>query len=466
MPINSTRSPITGINLNPGPAPAWLAMIGLGLFSALCILVHAGAIMRLAFPAGAFAVGFFLYIKYPILYLGFAWWIAFLTPFVRRLVDYGSGWVEPNPILLAPFLVMLVTIITFLRYLPTSYKQGSFPFVLAFIGVLYGLLVGLINNPLTKVVVPLLSWLTPIIFGFHLFVNWRDYPIYRQNTQRNFLWAVLITGAYGVVQYLIAPEWDRFWIINSLVVAFGTPEPRGIRVFSTLNSPAPFALVMMAGLLLLFNSKAALRFVAVAIGYLSFLLTLQRSVWVGWVVGLFILITSLKPRLQMRLIITIMIMAICVIPLLNIAPFSEVINSRLQTFSNTKDDVSYNQRTAGYAESLGLALSETMGEGLGYVLRSENLGSNDSGILTMFFTLGWFGTIPYISGMILLIFTLFRGSTARFDPFASAVRAISLGTLAQIGLWTVNLGLAGVFFWGFAGLGMAANKYYHQLPDD
>jgi hypothetical protein len=98
-------------------------------------------------------------------------------------------------------------------------------------------LVGLINNPPLAVARAFLEWLTPILFGFHLFIHWRHYPSYRQNIQRIFLWGVLVMGVYGVLQYLVAPEWDRFWLIN--VKAFGSAEPLAIRVFSTVNSPGP-----------------------------------------------------------------------------------------------------------------------------------------------------------------------------------------------------------------------------------
>lgn len=442
------------------PTLAWAAMLGLVLFSLLCILARAGSLLRLAYPAIALLVGLFLFRRYPVLYIGFTWWIAFLTPFVRRLIDWQSGWVDPSPVLLAPFLVMMLTGLTFVQYLPRYLRQDGLPFILSAAGVLYGLLVGLIKYPPTAVVVPLLNWLAPILFGFHLFVHWRHYPAYRQNVERVFLWGVLVTGAYGVLQYLVAPEWDRFWLISAKAIAFGTPEPLGMRVFSTLNSPGPFATVMMAGLLLLFNNQGTLRFAAGGLGYLSFLLSLVRASWLGWAVGVVAFVPSLKPRLQMRLIVTILVMAVCVVPLVNMQPFSGAIAARLQTFSNTQDDVSYNQRLEGYGQIMSEALAEIPGNGLGFVLTNDSLGSNDSGILTLLLNLGWFGTLPYLGGMVLLFFSLFRGKEGQADPFVSAARAISLGVFAQIGLGSSMLALSGVVMWSFAGIALAAQRFY------
>ncbi len=444
------------------PTQAWMAILGFAFFSEILLLAHAGSLLRLFFPAGAFVVGIFLYFRYPILYLGFNWWIAFLSPWVRRLIDNESGWVDPSPVLLAPVLVMLLTLITFVRHLPTSYRQGGLPFVLSSMAVFYASLVGLIKNPSAGAVIASLGWLTPITFGFHLFVNWREYPSYRQNIQRTFLWCVLLTGTYGVYQFITAPAWDRYWMLNAAIDSIGFPEPFQIRVFSTMNAPGAFAVVLMAGLLLLLSNQGVWRFPASVAGYLSFLLSQVRSAWLGWFVGLLALIPFLKPRFQMSLIATILILAVGVVPLTTVEPFSEVINSRVQSFSDAKGDESYNERMAGYTELFDEALGELPGRGLGFVISSSktSFGPNDSGILAILFSLGWFGTIPYMSGIALLFFSSFQGGETSFDPFVSTARGISLGVFAQIGLGVATAGVSGNLFWGFAGMAMAAHKYY------
>ena len=463
----SNSSP-QGFYLGLQPLPAWIAILGLVIFSAACIVAGAGSILRLTFPLLSFVVGVFLYWRYPILYLGFTWWMWFLTPLVRRLMDHHSGWVDPNPILLSPYLVTLITSATLFKNLPRSYRQGGLPFILAFTGIFYGFLIGLIKTSLVTAARSVLDWLVPVLLGFHLFVNWRDYPKLRQNMQRTFLWGVLVMGGYGVLQYLVAPDWDRFWLINSEMTTFGSPEPFKIRVWSTMASSGPFAGTMMAALLLLFSSKDPLRIPASAVGYLSFLLTLVRTMWGAWALGVIILISSLKARLQMRLIITIMILGICVFPLATIEPFSTFISNRLQTFSDLKEDSSFNERSDIYDQKLNLALSTGLGKGIGNVFMINDKGALekivvDSGILDMFFTLGWFGAIPYLGGMLLLIFKLFQSPETRFDPFMSAARAISVSIFATLIIGSVMLGVTGVVFWGFLGIGVAAHKYYqHQ----
>ncbi|MEH2251178.1 O-antigen ligase domain-containing protein [Nostoc sp.] len=454
----------------------WMAIAGFVLLTVVCYFAGATAALRLIFPVTALVVAVFLYLRHPILYISFTWWIWFLTPLATRLVDYRVGWDATRQMLIAPYLVVFVTIATFFRHFPRASRQGGLPFVLAFVGVFYGFLIGLIYNPPIPVARGLMDWLSPVIFAFHLFINWRDYPSYRQNIQRTFLWCVLILGAYGVYQFVVAPEWDRYWLIESkLFMSAGNPVPFGMRVWSTLHSVGPFGSVMQAGLLLLFTSSGNLIFPASAVGYLSFLLTQARTNWGGWLFGVIMIMGSVKARIQMRLVTIIVVMAICVVPLTTIEPISGVVAARLETFSNLQEDGSFKDRSGTYDKNLGLALSNGLGNGLGNIWKvNEKTGQIevvviDSGILDMFFTLGWFGAIFYMGGLILLIINVSSYGEGRFDSFISAARAIGISSAGQLVIGSGMLSVAGMILWGFLAMAMAGHKYYSnsnpKIPD-
>jgi hypothetical protein len=450
-------------------AQAWIVIAGFILLTATCSFGGAANLLRLVFPASSFVVAVFLYLRHPILYIGFTWWIWFLTPFLTRLVDYRIGWDPTRQMMLAPYLVVLVTIASFIKYLPGAVRQGGLPFVLGFIGVIYGFLVGLIFNQPVPVIRGLLDWLSPILFAFHLFINWRDYPSYRQHIQRVFLWCVLITGAYGIYQFVVAPEWDKLWLIESkMFTSSGNPEPFEMRVWSTLHSPGPFGTVMQTGLLLLFTSSGPLIFPASAAGYLSFLLSRVRTSWGGWLLGIIIILGSVKARIQMRLIMIILVMAMCVVPLLTIEPISEVVTTRLESFSNLEKDTSFQDRSKSYDRNLNLALSTALGNGLGNIWKvNEKTGQIeviviDSGILDMFFTLGWFGAIPYLGGLLLMLFSVSNYTEGKLDSFVSAARAIGISSCAQLIIYSGMLSVSGMIMWGFLAMAMAAHKYYQQ----
>lgn len=437
-------------------------MLGLALITVAAIAVGAGSILRYVFPAGALAVGFFLYLRYPLIYVSYTWWIWFLTPFVRRLADWKSSYQEPSTILLAPYLVTFIVILNFIQEIPKAPKQGSLPFILSAIGILYALMIGYVNLSPAELVVPLLNWFTPVLFGCYLYCHWREYPAYSQTIRRTFLWMVIVAGAYGIYQYMQVPEWDALWVNSSgLYSSLGRPESGNMRVFSTMNHAGPFSVAILAGLMMLFSDKSPLKVPASGAGYLAFLLTQVRSSWLGWIIGLLVLGASLKPKLQMRLFMTIFVMAIAVVPLAMIEPFDEVIQSRLDSFSNLEEDTSYNGRLGIYTTHLGTALRSVIGFGLGGL---DQIGETlDSAVLDTLLTLGWIGTLFYITGLLIAALALFQGQEARFDTFASACRAITLAMVFMLLFGNLFLDLSGVILWGFLGLGLAANRYYRRL---
>ena len=453
LPNNSSTK---SFSLIPKPAAAWTAILMLSFLTVALILAGAGKILNLAFPAGALAVGAFLYFRYPILYNGFMWWIWFLVALVRRLADYHSSYTEPSPLLLAPYLVTGVTIITVFQHLPKAHRQGGLPFVLPLIGVFYGFLVGLINMPPFTVTKSLLDWLPPLTYGFHLWVNWRNFPSYYQNIQRTFVWGILGMGVYGVIQYLVSPEWDRLWLINSGMITQGTPEPLGIRVWSTMHSTEPFSAVMAGGLLLLFNKPGVLNLWASGSGYLAFLLSMARSAWIGWFAGLLTLASSLKAKYQMRLIIILMVMAVLVVPLATMEQFSGKLGDRFATFSNLEEDGSAQARQETFKNMIGPALTNFVGDGIG-------TSGMDSALLSTLISLGWLGTICYVSGLLMLVFRLFQGGNNSSNLFLGTARAIVISCLVRIPVNPTSIvGAGGMLLWGFLALAIASQKYYQN----
>ncbi|MEM7554972.1 MAG: O-antigen ligase domain-containing protein [Cyanobacteria bacterium P01_A01_bin.84] len=465
--LNSYNS----FNSNPIEEPPKLSWIILGafiLFVTAGTAAGVGSLVRPGYVLFSVFIAIFFYFKYPPFYVGFTWWIWFATPLISRIVDYRSGFDQSRFMLIAQYLVTLVCFYTFIKDLPKSYRQGGLPFIIAFIGLMYGFMIGLIKTTAFTAARSLLDWLVPIPFAFYLFMNWRSYPQFRKTIKQVFLWGVLFTGVYGIIQYLIAPEWDRFWLISTELTSFGDPEPLKIRVWSTMSSPGPFATMMMSGLLLLFTSTGPLTIPAAGAGYLTFLLTLVRTLWGCWFVGLLSMLSAIKPRLQMRLFMTILIMALCVVPLANMEPFGKVITTRLQSLTQLDKDDSANVRQEIYAEGVDKAVTNYLGSGIGNTFIVDKEGKLipvviDSGILDTFFTLGWFGAIPYLGGILLLFLKGFQFSEIRSDTFMAASRAVALGNFCALPGGSAMLGFSGVVLWSFLAIVMAAHKYHvHQ----
>jgi hypothetical protein len=442
---------------------AWQAIGGFILISTFLILAGAAQLLLVFFLLGSFCIGVFLYFRTPLLYVGFTWWLWFLTPLVRRLSDWRSGsYLEPHPLLLAPYLVTLITLVTLWKHLPKVYRQGDFPFVMSFVGIAYGLIVGLIFRAPKSLLIVGLDWTVPVLFGFHLFVNWRNYPSYRRNIQQVFLWGVLIMGVYGVIQFCFAPAWDTYWLAKSGFesgsVGFAeNASAFSINVWSTMTSNRPFGTVIMAGLILLLvnERKGNLAVIATVPGYLAFLLARKRTAWMSWLISLLALISSLKPQIQKRIIVSVTVSIILIVPVSQMQPFSEFISSRFDTFSDLEEDNSANARLGKFQETSNDALVSFLGQGIG----GKSL---DSGILSSLFDLGWFGSIFYFGGMGLLFLKVFQKTQVVLDPFINASRAISFSVLMQLPLGRSHIEAQGLILWSFLCIAIAGKKYYHH----
>jgi hypothetical protein len=197
-----------------------------------------------------------------------------------------------------------------------------------------------------------------------------------------------------------------------------------------------------------------LRFPASAVGYLSFLLTLARSAWIGWLGGLLVLTGSLKAKYQIRLFAIVLAMTILVIPVVTLGPFSENISARIQTLSNVQEDGSFNARQSYLTMSFETYLSNAIGSGIG-------LGLADNAILSLLYSLGWIGVFGYVGGLILLILKLFQNLEERSNFFASTARAVVASCLIRIPVnGTSIVAVGGLILWSFLGLTVASQQYF------
>lgn len=438
---------------------AWFVIF---LFSFVTIMLLAvgsvgSKVLGIVFPLGAFVVGWFLYFRYPAIYIGFIWWLFFLVSFVRRFADFRAGaFTDSSPILLAPFMAILVCAHTLYFNLPKAREQGTAPFLLALASTGYGYCVGILNGALPiKATVTILGWITPILFGYHLYVNWRRYPEYKTVIQKVFLWGALVMGIYGVYQYMVAPQWDRLWLIGSgLTSSAGRPEPFGIRVWSTLNSPGPFGDVMATTLLILFSSASPLILPAAIAGGLAFLLSSVRVAWIGWLVGMLFISTSLRPKQQLRLITLFLVLALFIIPLSTMEPFSTTISKRLETLSDIQNDTSAQDRQGVYKRFFQSGMYNYIGDGIGL---NEIV---DSGPLSLVLDLGWVGTIPYLGSILLLTTTLMGNLKKQADLFIKLTGAVLIKSTVFFLATRVTSGIHGMFIWSFLGIGLAGQSYF------
>lgn len=442
---------------------AWAMIAGYVLLTALAIAGGAGKILNVVFPLLSLLIGLFLYFKTPVMFLGFGWWMWFLVPFVRRLADFRSGYTDPSPILLAPYLVGMVAIITLFNHAPRVMKEGGLVFMLPIAAIAYGFLLGLLNRAPLPVIRELFDWLVPLLMGFHLFVHWQEFPAFYKNFQRTFMWGVFVTGVYGIFQFVTGPEWDVFWLVETGMTAANGYSDRelgafAIRTFSTMQSAEPFSAFMAAGLLMLLTSKGVLYLPATVVGYLSFLLSMARSGWVGWFAGLITLMGFIKQQYQIRLIVTLLAITMLVIPVVTMEPFANDITARVQTLGNVEEDNSATGRKEAFQNDFIPALKNPIGEGIGG-------GARDNTTIAIFYAFGWMGTALYVTGLFQAVSMVFKPAHDIDSAVSSNIRAVMMTALIRLPVNASLFGVSGALLWEFAGLGMAARKYYAYQKD-
>lgn len=440
------------------PTDAWTTIF-LFVFVILMAFGVGAKALNVIYPLGAFIVSLKLYFRHHFLYTGFVWWLFFLTPLIRRIADFRAGtFSDPSPMLLAPYVAILICGYTLYLNLSKSKEQGSIPFILAISGVVYGYLVGLISsNNFVSVTVAFLEWISPILFAYHLYINWHRYPAYCRNLQKVFLWGVLIMGIYGTYQYVVAPEWDRFWLSNAAnTSSMGKPVPSGIRVWSTMNAPGPFSFFMAAGLLILFSCQNFLVLPAAGLGALSFLLSMVRTGWISWFLGMMFISANIKPKQQLKLVLSLVVLIALVIPLATMEPFASTITGRLETLSDINNDGSFKERQGLYGLLIDDALQSYIGRGIGVA------GGYDSAILVMLFDLGWIGSIPYIGSLVSLVILIFKSPKKTIDIFTSIIHAIILQSIFYLFASATMKGSVGMLLWSSLALGLSGRSYYYK----
>jgi hypothetical protein len=446
----------------------WITAVGCLLPVFALFVTGRGTLLRLAIPAAAFLVGLALYYRRPIGYFHYTLWAWFLTPLVRRLVDFRVDFEDHNFVLLAPFLVSAISGLTLLRERRQSRELRLSPFFLCLAGVFYGFVVGLVRFRLHvsevksagEVIYGLFTWISPLFFGLHLYLRWPLYQEHKRALQKTLLWAVLLTGIYGVVQFVSPLPWDGFWLEHMIsdvgAESFGRPEPFQVRVFSTLNSPGVFANVLMVGLLVMFCVRSRLKPFATAAGYSAFLLTLVRTSWLGWLVGLVVLARNSGGKQITRLLFSMALLPVLISPLMLNPDIATVVTDRLQTFHDTKNDESYQDRAEEYRVLLANLAVDPFGEGVsnaetwhGYTM--------DSGVILIFYYCGWIGAALFLAGIVTCTLDMPTGKETD-DPFAPAYRAAVIAIIFEMLSGNMFTGPSGAMIWTCVGLGLGLRE--------
>lgn len=458
--------------IHSGIKKIWIAIALFWSFPFLFYLVHLSTLVNYLYPIAALALGIVLYRSYPELYLGHMWWLWFITPEIRRLVDYQIGFQPVSPIMLTPYLVTLLAFFTVVMYLPTLRRKSLFPMAIAAIGAVYGYMVGIINAGLLPATFGALNWLLPIFMGLHMAIHWRRYETFKNTIIKTFVWGALIMGLYGLIQYVNPPPWDRYWMLASKMLSIGLPVPYHVRIFSTMNSPGPFAIEIMGALLMLAAGGGRWRIPAAVFGYSSLLLSMVRTAWGGWVVAMVYLIYRLNPKNTLRYFLGGLIIIALAFPILSFGPIAKNIDARFQSIQNVQKNASYKTRVTFYEDFFDEAFGTPLGVGIGNTGVAARLSSSahvvnfDSGIMEIPYVLGWIGGGLFYIGGIWILLHILGSRWNKVDPFIAVSSSIALAVMSTLPFINNLIGTGGMLFWGFSGMSVAGIQFYSKSAEN
>lgn len=395
------------------------------------------------------------------------WSYWLFVPALRRVFDLMAEAPGADPLSLLPFLGTGALALMELRGNRLS-RRARRVLVVAAAGFLLGLPAGLLADP-TAASFAALAYLAGISA---LVIGWGDATRAQGGPTLNRALAVALVplSIYAICQYFLPlTSWDAHWVDTGAPGSIGAPQEGHIRVFSTLNSPFTFAIVLAVGILLgLGRRRWSVVGVLLTLPLIVALaLTYVRSAWLALTVGLLTFVFSARGQAGGRVVA---IAAVCLFGLVAVGgshPTTQAFVQRVTSLGEPEEDVSAQERLDFTARLLPTSVRQPVGAGLGQAglaaqLEGEEVDLEllnvDDGYLALLYQSGPFGLLLVLGALFVSVRAAVRG-LGRAPPGEKAARAALLAVLVALlvalASADVFFGLPGAILWYLCGLALA-----------
>ncbi len=372
------------------------------------------------------------------------------TPLVRRTVDLGVGYDELGLMLTGPLLALMVPAISLREVLvkrePLAGRLD--PLIIVGACVIYAAVLSFLQWKVNDAASGLLKWLAPVLYAAVISLR-ADRAEILEAAASAFMFILPLTGLYGMLQYVDPQAWDRYWMEFAPILSIGQPVPYGVRVFSTMNSPASFASFTVVGLLLIAFLRSGFITLLLAMpSILALLLSLYRTAWLAMAIALAFCMLFSQTRAKAQLILVALALGGAVA--LVTPPFSDVIGDRLATLGQGSQDGSFQERLDQYLTLWLLPDSSVIGNGF----TTTDVGSAgqmpiDGMIIACWMMMGIIGGILCLCGLFWAISRALRQALIERSRHAVMIGALASGSMLQIPLANICSAEAGFLFWSF-----------------
>lgn len=332
---------------HPSAKLGWAGLTAIGLMVVGLTALGRAEWLHYLFLPLCLAVGLALLVR-PASFVVFTLGVWVWAPCVRRIVDWETSYHPLSPVLAAP---VLLTGLAALAYPIWRRGLASAPvFAVMALPLAWSFAVGLLDNGVAPAVYGLLAWAGPIVFGLYVLGARETEPDLETVILRGL--SILAFGAslYAIFQFVEPAIWDRRWMLNSGMPVLGEPLPFRIRVFGPLNSPVPFAAVMVAGIVAATLDARPWQWLLTPTMVVALLLSLVRSEWIALAVAVTVIGFFAAVRLGrlMRMVAALALTLALGLPLLAYEPIHRAVISRVESFSAGRSDVSLRERMILY----------------------------------------------------------------------------------------------------------------------
>ncbi|HEX8689132.1 MAG TPA: O-antigen ligase family protein [Solirubrobacterales bacterium] len=394
-----------------------------------------------------------------------AYWL--LIPMVRRMLDLSAATPGADPLSLLPFLGTGVLAVMELRENRLD-RRARWILASASAGFLIGVPMGLVADPaaVSFAAVAYLASVSAFVLG------WGDAmrPQAGSSLYRALAVALIPLSLYAIAQYFFPlTSWDALWVENGELGSIGAPQEDKIRVFSTLNSPFTFAIVLAAGIML--GLGIARRLGSAILLTLPLLLALAltyvRSAWLALVIGVLVFAFAARGRAAGRIVALVAVGLIGLVVVGGSNPTTQAFTERVTSLGSPEEDVSARERLETTKRLLPASVRQPLGEGLGQAglavrleesSEEEQLVDVDDGYLSLLYQSGPFGLLLVLGAIFSSVAAAVR-VLGRADLEQRLVPAALLATLTMLlvalASADVFFGLPGAIFWYLCGLAVA-----------
>ncbi|WP_286155120.1 O-antigen ligase family protein [Bacillus sp. FJAT-27264] len=424
-----------------------------------------------AILAGVLFPAFLLALLKPRLLLAYTLLIWAIAPELRRISDWSEGVYHSVSMLsLAPLLTGATLAIPVLREIHKIKKPSARIILLFGTALVYGALIGLAKNGMSSVY-DLANYLVPLmLIPYFAVMRFTAKDIDR--LLYDYANIAVLVSIYGIVQYLVVPPWDAFWMNHAEMISIGFPVPLEIRVFSTLNSPGPAAAFLVFALVPMILEKrwqGTLRWVGVMLVVVCLLTTLVRAAWLVLLVMLLVYIASSPSKGKWKTLLQLIFVAAALFWIVPKLPGAEGLVARMETLGSVQEDHSYNERLDLWQRMVPMVASNPVGQGIGSVGQGTKIGNGgelgeygnmDNGFIALLLTFGALGGLFFFwaLGAVLKQIVVRVASRDSLQPYARLSLAAWMGAIASLMSDNGFPGLKGYLIWMLIGLGLSGKE--------